>query len=97
LTYTGATAISTKLFATLVLQTAASDVGVVAQIFVNGIPAFPAQFVAEQTVSGANGITTLPMVGYVDLSTNDYVEVFVQASTGDLEIFGLNILAEGVI
>ena len=97
LTYTGATTISTKLFATLVLQTAASNVEVVAQIFVNGIPAFPAQFVAEQTVSGANGITTLPMVGYVNLNTNDYVEVFVKASTGNLEIFGLNILAEGVI
>lgn len=75
LTYTGSATISTKLFATLVLQTAASSVEVVAQIFVNGIPAFPAQFVAEQTVSGSNGITTLPMVGYVDLSTNDYVEV----------------------
>jgi hypothetical protein len=97
LTYTGATTLSTKLFATLVLQTAASNVDVAAQIFVNGIPAFPAQFMAEQTVSGSNGITTLPMVGYVDLSTNDYVEVFVQASSGDLEIFGLNILAEGVI
>lgn len=97
LTYTGATTLSTKLFATLVFQTAASNVVVSAQIFVNGIPAFPAQFAAEQTVSGSNGITTLPMVGYVELSTNGYVEVFVRASSGDLEIFGLNILAEGVI
>ena len=97
LTYTGATTISTKIHATLVLQTASSNVEVVSEIFVNGSPALPTQFVAEQTVQGSNGIVTLPMIGYVELSTNDYVEVFVQASTGNVEVFGLNILAEGVL
>jgi hypothetical protein len=97
LTYTGATTLSTKINATIVGQTSASDVLVVAQIFVNGIPAFPSQFVAEQTVQGSNGVVTLPMIGYVDLSTNDYVEVFVQTDTGNIEVFGLNLLAEGVI
>ncbi len=97
LTYTGALTTSIKLQGTITCETKASNVDVVAEIFVNGAPAFPAQFVSSGTVSGSAGNITLPLVGYVSLSTNDYVEIYVQASSGDLEVFAQHLFAEGVI
>ena len=96
LTYTGTGTISTKIHATCVVETSTTSVEVVGEIFINGSPAFPAQFVAEVSASGSGQFVTLPLVGYADLSTNDYIEVYVQASAGDLQVYGLNILAEGV-
>ena len=94
LTYTGASTIGVRIAFTVAYQhnvvAGIADFG----IFKNGLP--DSIFVSHK-VSNAGEVGHVTMVVQTEMSTNDYIEVYGQASAGDVlvENFGLSI--EGII
>lgn len=97
LTYTGTPTVSMKLTGLLSFESSASNAITSVQIFINGVPAFPAQFVAEVSTSGSGALSTLTLFGYADLNTGDYVEMYVQTSAGNCQVLNFGLMAEGIL
>lgn len=95
LTYTGTNPMTFRVHAQLGFQHTGGGSGVVDIIvFKNSLPiGVP----CSTTASGSNGVSHLSGLNQFDLVTNDYVEVYVQASSGDVVIESFVLSAEGII
>ena len=93
LTYIGADAIGMKVDVVVSFQaTASAEVDAI--IFINGLPSHA---IASTHSSGAGQVGSISLLGQFAASPNDYVEVYIQASSGDLTVENFNMSVEGRI
>ena len=72
--------------------TASAEVDAI--IFINGLPSHA---IASTHSSGAGQVGSISLLGQFAASPNDYVEVYIQTSSGDLTVENFNMSVEGRI
>jgi len=95
LTYTGTNPMTFRVHAQISFQHIGAGSGIVDIIvFKNNLPiGVP----CSTNVSGSGSVSHLSGLNQFDLTTNDHVEVYIQASTGDVLIETFVLSAEGII
>jgi len=91
LTYTGS---STKTFALVCLISMqvgnTSPSNFTFYVYINGAPISPAPLSISRTMSTTTDLGSAPLSGIVSLAKNDYVEIWVSATAGDVIINNFN-------
>lgn len=93
LTYIGTDTIGMKVDVVVSFQaTASAEVDAI--IFINGLPSHAR---ASMHSSGAGQVGSISLLGQFTASANDYIEVYIQTSSGNLNVENFNMSVEGRI